>query len=237
MSTSPLSFPPDRPESPANDPAAHCRKAQRRKAIIETATRCFVELGFADCEMDRVAHALGIAKGTLYLYFRGKEELFRACVEEGMETLQREMERLFKTVDDPLEIMARSTYLNLDFFDRHPEQLGLMVRELALLRHPTPPAFFRYRMLRRHYWVRVYEQLRERDLLREELDVDAMGMSAGNLLYGTVLANYFMGRTTSMWSQFEVLMSMIYRGVLKPGVEGFDLGKLKFGDTNSQQFY
>jgi hypothetical protein len=56
-------------------PDAGDRRAQKRQAILETAARLFAEHGYADCDMERLAAELGIAKGTLYLYFPGKQDL------------------------------------------------------------------------------------------------------------------------------------------------------------------
>ena len=64
------------------------KRSERRQAMVETAARLFAELGYDGCEMERVAGDLKIAKGTLYLYFPGKQELFFACVDWGMSRMQ-----------------------------------------------------------------------------------------------------------------------------------------------------
>lgn len=55
-------------------------KGQKRLAIIETATRMFAEQGYRQTSMDELARALGVAKGTLYLYFPKKIDLLIAAV-------------------------------------------------------------------------------------------------------------------------------------------------------------
>ena len=57
------------------------KRELRRQCIVDTAARLFAELGFSHCEMERLAAELQIAKGTLYLYFPGKEDLFLAMVD------------------------------------------------------------------------------------------------------------------------------------------------------------
>ena len=52
------------------------RKIQSRETILNTALRLFGREGFHRVTMDRIAQELGVTKGTLYLYFRNKEELF-----------------------------------------------------------------------------------------------------------------------------------------------------------------
>jgi AcrR family transcriptional regulator len=48
----------------------------RLSRLVEVATRVFIEQGFRQTRMDDVAEALGVAKGTLYLYVESKEALF-----------------------------------------------------------------------------------------------------------------------------------------------------------------
>lgn len=56
------------------------KKGQKRRAILETATKMFAELGYRQTSMDELASAIGVAKGTLYLYYPKKVELLIACV-------------------------------------------------------------------------------------------------------------------------------------------------------------
>ncbi|QDQ28172.1 TetR/AcrR family transcriptional regulator [Chitinimonas arctica] len=58
------------------------RKDARPAEIIEAALALFVEKGFAAARLDDVAKRAGVTKGTLYLYFENKEELFKAVVRE-----------------------------------------------------------------------------------------------------------------------------------------------------------
>jgi AcrR family transcriptional regulator len=56
------------------------RKEARPGEIIEAALSAFAEKGFAAAKLDDIARDAGIAKGTLYLHFETKEDLFRAVV-------------------------------------------------------------------------------------------------------------------------------------------------------------
>ena len=53
----------------------------RREAILDVAQEIFLEEGFAAASMSAIAARLGGSKGTLYNYFKNKDELFEACVE------------------------------------------------------------------------------------------------------------------------------------------------------------
>jgi AcrR family transcriptional regulator len=74
------------PTSPAPTPTAkrERRKEARPGELIEAALDLFVEKGFAATRVDEVAARAGVSKGTLFLYFPSKEELFKAVVRENI---------------------------------------------------------------------------------------------------------------------------------------------------------
>jgi len=60
------------------------RKEARPEEITAAALELFVERGFAATRLEDVATRAGVSKGTLYLYFANKEDLFKAVVREGL---------------------------------------------------------------------------------------------------------------------------------------------------------
>ena len=60
------------------------RKDARPSELASAALELFVERGFAATRLDDVAKRAGVSKGTLYLYFDSKDELFKAIVREGI---------------------------------------------------------------------------------------------------------------------------------------------------------
>jgi AcrR family transcriptional regulator len=60
------------------------RKEARPAELLSAALELFVERGFAGTRLGDVAARAGVSKGTLYLYFRNKEELFKALGRENI---------------------------------------------------------------------------------------------------------------------------------------------------------
>lgn len=66
-----------------------CARRERRKdarpgELLAAALDLFVEKGFAATRVEEVAHRAGVSKGTLFLYFASKEDLFKAVVRENI---------------------------------------------------------------------------------------------------------------------------------------------------------
>src|SRR5207248_11215097 len=60
------------------------RKQARPSEILSAALDVFRERGFAAARLEDVARRAGVSKGTLYLYFPGKEAIFKALVREAI---------------------------------------------------------------------------------------------------------------------------------------------------------
>jgi len=71
---------------PAPPSARQRRKEARPQELLEAALSLFVEKGFAATRSEEVAARAGVSKGTLYLYYPSKEELFKAVVRESLGT-------------------------------------------------------------------------------------------------------------------------------------------------------
>ena len=72
------------PAATKSEPRWARRKHARPEEITAAALEQFVERGYAGTRLEDVAARAGISKGTLYLYFENKEELFKAVVREGL---------------------------------------------------------------------------------------------------------------------------------------------------------
>ena len=74
---------------PADKPRWRRKPDERPDEILKAAFKVFSERGFAHATMDDVAEAAGITKGTIYLYFPGKEELFIEVVQRSLDRHRR----------------------------------------------------------------------------------------------------------------------------------------------------
>ena len=61
-------------------PQRRRRKDARPQELLDAALALFVERGFAGTRSEEVAQRAGVSKGTLYLYFPSKEDLFKAVI-------------------------------------------------------------------------------------------------------------------------------------------------------------
>ena len=102
--TSPRRRPARAPSRQTPEPR-QARSAARRDAILAAALAEFSAQGFAAARLDDVAKRAGVAKGTIYLYFRDKESLFQELVRAMLTPLVGSIEKLQKA-DVPMPVLA-----------------------------------------------------------------------------------------------------------------------------------
>jgi AcrR family transcriptional regulator len=90
---------------------AHGKRERRKEArpgeLLDAALDLFVEKGFAATRAEEVAARAGVSKGTLFLYFPSKEELFKAVVRENISGRFAEWNEEFETFQGTAADMVR----------------------------------------------------------------------------------------------------------------------------------
>ncbi len=109
---------PARPRPVVRDPDA------KRRHILEAARRLLTERGFQDIVLDEVAAKAGVAKGTLFLHFKNKDDLFSAVFSEMVDALGLELSALAKTGLKGKEMLVAAAKVILNHFDRNRDFMG-----------------------------------------------------------------------------------------------------------------
>lgn len=115
-------------------PASAARKArsgERRDAILSAALDEFSTRGFEAARLDDVAKRAGVAKGTIYLYFRDKEALFQELIRATLTPLVGTIEALGQS-DLPLAVLAEriaDLFVREVYETRRKDVIRLMIAE------------------------------------------------------------------------------------------------------------
>ena len=106
-------------------PPARAAVADKREAILRAATRVFAENGYFNSKVADVARVAGVADGTVYLYFKSKEEILHSIFERNTSEAINEGREELSKITDPREKLRRIAR-------HHLERLGAD-RDLAVV--------------------------------------------------------------------------------------------------------
>ena len=195
--------------SPARQ-AAHDR---RQEEILEKVVLLFAEHGYADTDTQFLADQLQVGKGTLYRYFRSKEELFLAAVDFGLRKLHEHVCTSVTQAADPMDRIRQGVRGYLAFFVEHPEVVELMIQERAIFRNQRKSTYFQRRSEFSKQWQELYRQLISEGLLRD-MPPERISNIVSELLYGAMFTNFFSGRVPDFESQAADIMDVVLEGIL-----------------------
>ncbi|UCG50602.1 MAG: TetR/AcrR family transcriptional regulator [Candidatus Latescibacterota bacterium] len=102
-------------------------KEQRRNDIIDAAEAVFFSKGIANSTMDEIADVSELSKGTLYLYFKNKEDLYLAIILRGLAILQAKFEETLKAHESGIEKTEAIGRAFFEFAKTHPDYFQAML--------------------------------------------------------------------------------------------------------------
>src|SRR5215467_13851719 len=110
----------------------------RTNGILEAARRVFAEKGFSDATVDDVAAAAGVAKGTVYLYYESKRDIYFAALKSGIEHMYSLLDEELKKVSTPEEKLRTLIGVKLAYFDDNRDFFKIYYSELGnICIHPS----------------------------------------------------------------------------------------------------
>jgi AcrR family transcriptional regulator len=129
------------------EPRFQRRKEDRPAEITAAAMQAFADKGYDATRVEEVARRAGVSKGLLYLYFKTKEELFKAVVRSFVSSRLDSLEAIIDTSDLSAEAFLRGPFL--DFAKSIPKSPARKLIRLLVAEGPKHPDLLAW------YWETV----------------------------------------------------------------------------------
>lgn len=101
-------------------PLRHPRGVETRAAILAAAERIFAEGGLAGARTVAIAAAAGVNKALLYYYFKSKDDLYRAVLEEHLKDFHRQADRILSGKGSARATILCYASMHFDFISARP---------------------------------------------------------------------------------------------------------------------
>ena len=103
----------------------------RTAGILEAARKVFALKGFNEATVDDIAGAAGVAKGTVYLYYQSKRDIYFAALKFGIERMYSLLDDELKQVSTPEEKLRTLIGVKLAYFDDNRDFFKIYYSELG----------------------------------------------------------------------------------------------------------
>ena len=137
--------------------------------IIEAAVKVFAKKGFYNAKVSEIAREASVADGTIYLYFKNKDDILISLFEEKMHLWIQQVDAVISKVDDPLEKIRAFVTQHLCMIKEHKYLAEVMQIELRqsskFMRRYVPVKFLEYLDL----IGRIIEEGIQRGVIRQDV--------------------------------------------------------------------
>jgi AcrR family transcriptional regulator len=194
-------------------------RAAFREAILGSAERVFGRLGFRDAKMADIAAEAGVAAGTLYNYFKNKDEVFASIMERGRE----QVHALFETynhVVDPIERTRLCMRAAFTYLDEHGSLFAMFVRVLGVTEYAKKRACddqteYGYAAAVQRTTLVIREAL-ERGQLRRDVPAEDLATMLMGMCDATIFAWTRAGCPPGLVAKADTLIELFLRGAQAP---------------------
>ncbi|WP_166244448.1 TetR/AcrR family transcriptional regulator [Paenibacillus turpanensis] len=189
------------------------RKIEKYDAILNGALKAFAEYGYHGCQVSKIARAAGVADGTIYLYFKSKEEILVKLFEEQLGRLVAKFdESLSETKDarDALRNICSIHYSELESNVDLAYVTQIELRQSSLeLRREIGQSLKPY--------IKLIEQVvcsgMEQGIFRPDLDVKLTRLLIFGAMDEVVTSWLISGRKYSLTAQVDGTVDFLTRGL------------------------
>jgi len=106
------------------------REKISKETILEAAEKIFSEFGFYNAKIYMIAELAGVSVGTIYRFFRGKDDLYVEVIKKKLNELQKEIDKRMKG-KPPTEAINAYISTVVDFFERERSFFTIFSREVG----------------------------------------------------------------------------------------------------------
>jgi len=185
----------------------------KKRLIPQVATEVFAEKGFQQTTISQIAQKANIAEGSIYDYFKNKEDLLFSIPEERMENFLFGLQEHLKGMRGALEKLRKVIWYHLDFYEKNKDYTRILL--LDLRQNPRFNQSRAYGMIRQYsrMILQVIEEGKREKSIRREVDSYILR----EMILGTAehfsIRGFIMGRFPNLSSAAEQLYDQIISGV------------------------
>lgn len=183
-------------------------KAVASEAMLDAAERCMIRHGYAATTMQQIAAEAGCAIGTLYLYFKSKEDLFRAVVDRHAIVLFTSVRESLDREQDPVQKIYAGIRQHLVYAEKHRGFFRLFFEAMPM----------RYRLIEKNLTGETKQQqdaycemeraaiveAQQRGLIRADVSPERLQQFMGDICLG--LCEEFVATPKSSVEEYANLM-------------------------------
>jgi len=185
----------------------------RNAEILEAAHKVFAQNGFSGTSVEAIAQEAGIAKGTLYLYYNSKHEIYWAALEKGITALCRELKQKLEEAGSVEDKLRAYISTKLYFFEQHKDFFRIYHAEFGnTVAHAIHKDFSELFLEQIHMIKGVLsEGLRQHKI--RDIKLESVAFAVFDITKGAIMQRLLGYSQTCIQEDIEFLCDFIWKGI------------------------
>lgn len=188
-------------------------KSEVKERIIESAVECFARTGFDRTKMDDIANVSDVSKGTLYLYFKSKEDLFYGICQSSLKKVKEQLNGLLITKENLVSDAERF----YDFFQKgiNPyHNMVILEMSVMAIRNPRLRRVLMQHRVNQHQVISEFIGLQIRKgFARKDIDKEAIASGLIGLYEGLIINKVMCAEDSSNKKAWSDTIRAIFAGI------------------------
>jgi AcrR family transcriptional regulator len=188
----------------------------RTAGILEAARRVFATKGFSQATVDDIASAAGVAKGTVYLYYESKRDIYFAALKFGIEQMYSKLDEELKKVTTPEEKLRTLIGVKLAYFDDNRDFFKIYYSELGnICIHPgTIDNEFKAMYLEQAKVVEAILKEGARKKIIRPVRTEQTAFAISDVIRGVVTQRVLGWSKSKISQDVEFIFDLIWKGIV-----------------------
>ena len=186
----------------------------RKNELLVAARTIFSKKGFHETTIDEIAEAAEVAKGTVYLYYKSKRDLYLEALRFGIESLNQELNLKAAEPGPCREKLRLLTATKMGFFEENREFFNIYYSELGKL--PSHPAGLD--LVKDLYFAqaKIFARLLQEGVRRKEIrkmNVEKTAFAIADLTRDVTTQRVLGFSKTTMKNDIDFVVDFIWKGI------------------------
>jgi TetR/AcrR family transcriptional regulator, fatty acid metabolism regulator protein len=192
------------------------KKKLKRQLIMDAAIEVFSRNGFQDSTISEIAQKANVAEGTIYQYFKNKEDLFFSIPIDKTKEFYGELELHLKGINGALNKIRKFMWYYLYHLQENPEYARALMLEMRVNRNfAKAKAFEAFRPLTRKL-LKIIEEGQEEGVLRKDVDMHIIRHLILGMLEHLVTRWLLKGEKGDLSAQHKDASNLLIEGICDP---------------------
>ena len=185
----------------------------KKRLILQVATEVFAAKGFNEATISQIAKKANIAEGSIYDYFKNKEDLLFSIPEERMENFLSGLQEHLEGIKGPLSKLRKLIWYHLNFYEKNKDYVLILLQNIQ--QNPRFNSTRAYQLIREFSKrvVQIIEEGKKEGVLRTDIDSRLLRDAILGAIEHITIRGSILGRLPTLTAEAEALYDVFVSGI------------------------